>query len=313
MPTPRNTPQSSVVPLSLEDRYIGALLGLACGDALGSQVEFSPRDTFPPVVDMQGGGTFKLAPGQWTDDTSMALCIAESLLDCKAFDAKDIMERFVRWWRYGHLSSTGKCFDIGNTTRQALIHYCEFHEPFSGSTHTHTAGNGSIMRLAPFVLFTYPDLDETLRIAADGSRLTHGAAESIECSQLLSAILLRLFEGRNKEEALTDTGFSPVLPKVQPIAYGAWMTKPESSIRGSGYCIESLEAALWCFHRGTDFRDCVLRAVNLGDDADTTAAITGQLAGAHYGASGIPAEWRAKVAQQKLITEFATKLHALKK
>ena len=135
------------------DRFRGCLLGLAGGDALGTTLEFQPPGTFEPIEDMVGGGPFRLEPGQWTDDTDMALCLAESLIENGGFDAADQMRRYVRWWREGHLSSTGTCFDIGNTIRSALMKFEATGEPFSGGTHPHSAGNGSIMRLAPVPLF----------------------------------------------------------------------------------------------------------------------------------------------------------------
>jgi ADP-ribosyl-[dinitrogen reductase] hydrolase len=160
---------------------LGCLLGLACGDALGTTVEFRGRDTFVPVRDMVGGGPFDLQPGQWTDDTSMALCLGKSLLDRDGFDPADQMDRYVRWWRSGYLSSTGECFDIGSTTRTALETYLCSGDPFAGSTNPRSAGNGSLMRLAPVVLFFHGDLSATIHHAAESSRTTHGAPEAVEC------------------------------------------------------------------------------------------------------------------------------------
>jgi ADP-ribosyl-[dinitrogen reductase] hydrolase len=130
-------------------RSRGCLLGLAVGDALGTTLEFKPPGTFTPITDMLGGGPFNLKPGQWTDDTSLALCLAESLIECRGFNPKDQMERYVRWWKEGHLSSTGTCFDIGNTTRAALSAFLKTGNPMSGPTDAYSAGNGSLMRLAP--------------------------------------------------------------------------------------------------------------------------------------------------------------------
>src|SRR5215831_13959691 len=141
----------------LRDRYEGTLLALACGDAIGTTVEFSPRGSFSPVQGMVGGGPFSLKPGQWTDDTSMALCLAESLIERQGFDARDQMVRYLNWWRWGYLSSTGDCFDIGMTTKAALARFEETGEPFAGSVDPQAAGNGSLMRLAPVVLCFYPD------------------------------------------------------------------------------------------------------------------------------------------------------------
>ena len=129
------------------DRYRGCLLGLAVGDALGTTLEFQPPGSFEPTADKVGGGPFRLKPGQWTDDTSMALCLAESLIERRGFDPVDQLERYCCWYRTGHLSSTGRCFDIGSTTRAALHRFERTREPCCGSTDPATAGNGSIMRL----------------------------------------------------------------------------------------------------------------------------------------------------------------------
>lgn len=134
------------------DRYRGALLGLAAGDALGTTLEFKRSGSFVPIDDMAGGGPFGLPPGHWTDDTSMALCLAESLVERRGFDPVDQLERYLRWYRQGHLSSTGRCFDIGNTTREALHRFESTRQPYCGSTSPSSAGNGSIMRLAPVPL-----------------------------------------------------------------------------------------------------------------------------------------------------------------
>ena len=144
--------------MTTQDRYRGALIGLACGDALGTTLEFERPGTFEPIADMHGGGPFDLEPGQWTDDTSMAWCLAESLIACRGFDARDQMARYVNWWRWGYLSSTGECFDIGRTCAEALARFEQDGEPFAGSDDPHSAGNGSLMRLAPAVLAAYPDL-----------------------------------------------------------------------------------------------------------------------------------------------------------
>ena len=159
---------------AVPQRFQGVLLGLACGDAVGTTVEFKPCGSFPPVTDMTGGGPFGLAAGEWTDDTSMALCLASSLVDLGRFDAEDQMRRYVQWWRHGYWSSTGRCFDIGNTVAAALRRFEATGNPFRGSEAPTTAGNGSIMRLAPVALFCFPDEDKAATMAADSSRTTHG-------------------------------------------------------------------------------------------------------------------------------------------
>ena len=180
----------AVAALDLRARYRGALLGLAAGDALGTTLEFRAPGTFEPLDDLVGGGPFRLPAGAWTDDTSMALCLAESLLACGGFDPADQMRRYVRWWHEGHLSSTGTCFDIGNTVRQALARFERTGDPWSGSTAPKTAGNGSLMRLAPVVLAFAPAPAEAIRLAGESSRTTHGAREAIDACRYFAALLI---------------------------------------------------------------------------------------------------------------------------
>jgi len=290
----------------ISDRARGCLLGLACGDAVGTTSEFKPRGAFPPVKDMVGGGHFQLEPGQWTDDTSMALCLAESLVTCRGFDPLDQMERYVRWAEDGYMSPTGECFDIGNTTSQALRAFRDSGDPMSGPTEPRSAGNGSIMRLAPVVLYYYPDSDEVDRYTAESSRTTHGTVEAVAGCRILGGILLAALDGAGKSDV--PAAVKPadwMSPKLQDIARGAYQTKHRDEIRGSGYVVECLEAALWCFQKTASFEEAILEAANLGDDADTTAAVCGQVAGAFYGMGGIPARWLDKLAMRPLIEDLA--------
>lgn len=293
---------------SLHNRYLGAMLALACGDAIGTSVEFSPRGSFAPVTGMAGGGPFGLQPGQWTDDTSMALCLAESLVQKGAFDPADQMVRYLNWWQWGYLSSTGSCFDIGTTVRAALASFQETGHPYSGSAAPATAGNGSLMRLAPVALFAYPDVEAALAHAANSSRTTHAAPEAVESCQLFAALLCSALAGTPKAQLLSSVAYRPTEPKLLDIASGRFIGKTQQEIRGSGYCVESLEAALWCFFNSDSLEQAILRAVNLGDDADTTGAIVGQLAGAYYGAAAIPAAWLEVLAMRSDIEELADKL-----
>jgi ADP-ribosyl-[dinitrogen reductase] hydrolase len=288
------------------DRFRGALLGLAVGDAVGTTVEFQRRGSFPPVTGMTGGGVFRLRPGQWTDDTSMALCLATSLLDCGGFDARDQMKRYCRWQDEGYLSSNGRCFDIGHTVRDALQRFRATGDPFAGSDHPLAAGNGSIMRLAPIPLFFFPDLAAAADHAALSSQTTHAAAECVDACRLLSRIISRALSGAGRDDvALGDAdGFSGA-SRIQAIARGEYRRRPASAIRGSGYVVDSLEAALWCFTSTASFADAILAAANLGDDADTTAAVCGQVAGAYYGETGIPADWLAPLARREEIRNLA--------
>ncbi len=295
--------------ITLSDRYAGSLLGLACGDAVGTSVEFSPRGSFPPVTDMNGGGPFGLAPGQWTDDTSMALCLAESLIESKGFDARDQMARYVRWWRSGYLSSTGRCFDIGNTTRAALARFAATGEPFAGSTDPDTAGNGSLMRLAPVVLYFFPDMTRVVQWTAESSRTTHAAPEAVECCVLLGTTIAAALSGASKQAILAAPGVELQNSSVIGLQRGDYSNKSPEEIQGSTYCVKSLEAALWCFQHTDSFEAAILRAVNLGDDADTTGAIVGQLAGAFYGVQGIPPHWLERLHMRKEIQSLAARLY----
>jgi ADP-ribosyl-[dinitrogen reductase] hydrolase len=302
--------------MNLQNRYRGCLLGLACGDAVGTAVEFMPRGTFAPVTDMTGGGPFDLQPGQWTDDTSMALCLATSLVERRTFDARDQMDRYVRWWKDGYLSSTGRFFDIGIATSGALGRYLDSHDPYAGSDDPYSAGNGSLMRLAPVPMFFYPDLAAALHYAGESSRTTHAAAQCVDACRLFAAILIKAFAGQAKEEILSGPHFTfdpaaAISPAIQAIADGEYRRKTSKAITGSGYVVRSLEAALWCFDTTGSFRDAILTAANLGDDADTTAAVCGQLAGAYYGVAGIPTAWLQQLTLRGEIESLADRLLAL--
>jgi len=296
--------------MAVKERFSGCLAGLAVGDAVGTAVEFSPRGSFPALKDMTGGGPFGLEPGQWTDDTSMALCLAASLIEKGGFDPADQMDRYCRWQKEGYLSSTGWCFDIGNATRSALHRYQQTGNPYSGSSDPGSAGNGSIMRLAPIPMFFFQNLESVEFYAADSSRTTHAAVECIDACRLYSRITWRALKGMSKAEVLLgdQAGFE-VAPKVLEIARGEYIQKAESQIRGSGYVVESLEAALWCFYHTETFQDAILKAANLGDDADTTAAVCGQTAGAFYGESGIPNRWMVRLAWRDFIRSLAEQMY----
>ncbi|MBB6020388.1 ADP-ribosyl-[dinitrogen reductase] hydrolase [Paenibacillus sp. JGP012] len=290
-----------------KDRFGGCLIGLAVGDALGTTVEFSAPGTFEPVTDMIGGGVFGLEAGQWTDDTSMALCLAESLIRQQGFDAADQMRRYTNWYKVGYMSSTGECFDIGGATRSALERFVRTGEPYSGSSDRMTAGNGSIMRLAPVAMAYAHQPAEAVRYAGLSSRTTHAALESVEACEALAAIVVAGLRGADKATMLspetmkrwrTEPGLS-FSPAIEEVVSGSYQRNEPPEIQGSGYVVRSLEAALWAFYKSSSFADGALLAVNLGDDADTTGAVYGQIAGAYYGQSGIPAHWRDKLAMKE--------------
>ena len=302
------------------DRARGALLGLAVGDALGTTLEFEPPGSFDPIDDMVGGGPFGLEPGQWTDDTSMALCLAESLVESGGFDPRDQMRRYVRWWRDGHWSSTGRCFDIGTTTRRALARFETDGEPYAGSTDPRSAGNGSLMRLAPVAIAYAHDPGEAVRLAGESSRTTHGAREAVDACRYVASLLVGAMRGVSKDELLAPRfavapglwDEAPLTPTIDEIAAGSLRRKAPTEIRGTGHVVRTLEAALWAFAKTDDFRTGALAVVNLGDDADTTGAVYGQIAGAVYGEGSIPSEWRERLAMGDAIRELADALPSVR-
>lgn len=298
---------------SSNDRAIGCLLGLACGDAVGTTLEFCSPGSFEPISDMIGGGPFDLKPGEWTDDTSMSLCLAESLLQCDRFDARDQIERYIRWWQEGYLSSTGTCFDIGGTVSTALRSYAITGNPLAGSNDEFSAGNGSIMRLAPVPIF-YKELGQAVDYSGQSSLTTHGAQACVDACRLLGFLLFQALNGLDKasllhSQAFEEAGYNLQTEEIRAISYGCYLKKEREDIRGTGYVVQSLEAALWCFSYTTSFADCILMAANLGDDADTTAAIAGQLAGAFYGKEGIPESWQKRLHKGEYIIQTAKDLN----
>ncbi|MGR5528517.1 ADP-ribosylglycohydrolase family protein [Vibrio alfacsensis] len=296
-------------------RAAGALLGLAVGDALGTTLEFKPKDSYTPLTDMVGGGPFGLKAGQWTDDTSMMLCLADSLIEKGCVDLDDQIQRYVRWYRHGENSCTGSCFDIGMTVRTALVSYEKTGIPESGSTSHLSAGNGSLMRVAPIaLLFAHQSEEAAMEAAKLSSLTTHGEERCIQACEIMILLLHRLLNAENVSDRQTflKTTLSDYLqyssqchPEIRVIAECEFFSKSRDSIKGTGYVVASLEAALWCFINSDCFEDGALLAANLGDDADTTAAIFGQLAGAYHGTSGIPSKWQSQLAWESQIRETA--------
>lgn len=299
------------------DRHLGCLVGLAVGDALGTTLEFKSPGSFTPIDDMVGGGPFRLEPGQWTDDTSMALCLAESLIEKSGFDPLDQCNRYVDWMMNGHLSSNGCCFDVGCTVSRALGDFRKSGNPFSGPSDVYDAGNGSIMRLAPVPMYYANDAEQAIHLSGESSRTTHQTTACIDACRYMAGLLVSLLNGQDKDCVLSPLCHpskgqwqsGELDPKIEKIAVGSFIDKQAQDIRGTGYVVQSLEAALWAFHHSTCFREGALLAVNLGDDADTTGAIYGQIAGAFYGYESIPAEWRERITNADLIRNFARQLH----
>ena len=292
---------------AIRDRALGAFLGLAIGDAVGTTLEFEPRDAQPRLQDMTGGGPFRLPPGAWTDDTAMALALADSLAASGSLDCRDLMDRFVSWWRDGEYSCTGACFDIGNATRDALGRYLRTGDPLAGSTDPRSAGNGSLMRLAPVALRFWNDRSLLADTAVEQSLTTHAAEQAVDACRAFAELLADAIAGAPRAALLAPRPFKGA-PAVARIVAGSWRGRRRSEIRSGGYVVHTLEAAIWSVARTGDFRSAVLLAANLADDADTVAAVTGQLAGALYGLGGIPDRWLERLAWKDRLIEAGERL-----
>ncbi|CAF1448473.1 unnamed protein product [Adineta ricciae] len=311
------------------DKIFGSLIGLALGDALGAHVEFRPRQYLVdnPVTDLQAGGTWGLRKGQFTDDTSMALCLAISLITRHSFVPYDQLVRYKWWYRYGYMSSTGECFDIGSATRESICVFESRQKKFAkiyqmsenemdfledkkllkefeiNCSHDQAAGNGGLMRLAPVPLFFRHCPPQAVKYSGISAKITHGDPRVYDACRYYGALIVAALRGEKKQKLLHEEfyekhhdwfGDKPLHEEVQEIAQGSFKTKNgyEGGIRGKGFVLSSLEAALWAFYTDEDsFEKGVLAAVNLGDDTDTTAAIYGQLAGAYYGYKKLPEKW----------------------
>lgn len=293
-----------------QDRSRGALLGLAIGDAIGTTLEFRPPGSFAPLTDMVGGGHFCLKKGYWTDDTSMALCLGHSLVACQRFDATDQMQRYCDWLDNGYMSSIGTCFDVGVTVSSALRRFQKTGNPYAGAKSRWSSGNGSIMRLAPIAIACAHDVAAAQRLAAASSRTTHAAPLCLDSCGLLATVLIQLLRGYGKS-GLQPSDYTASSHEVEQLQRGHWQQKSYQQLKGTGYVIDSLEAALWCFYHTDNYADCVLAAANLGNDADTTAAVAGQLAGACYGYAAIRPAWREALHREAEICQLADQLFAL--
>jgi len=256
---------------------------------------------------MVGMGPFGLKPGEWTDDTSMALCLAETYIESNKCDITLFRKKMLSWYKNGTNSSNGMCFDIGNTTRFALEQFEQHGPSWMGNTSPETAGNAALIRHAPAAIFRRKSFVDGWRDAALQSKATHNAPESINCCHFFNVILHYLLNGYNKSESFAPHLMATSL-RVLLINAGEYKEKHRDQIRSSGYVIDTLEAALWAVWHTDNFKDAILLAANLADDADSVAATAGQLAGALYGLSGIPKEWVDKIVQKDRILSMAEKL-----
>ena len=275
-------------PHRLSDRQLGAMLGLAVGDALGAPVEFCLRDDFDAVTDMCSGGYFDLPAGAWTDDTAMSLALYFSLKKYHGLNAEHLLGEFYEWMANGKYSSTGKSVGIGQNTFWVLSEFGRNRTLRAERHNTKADGNGSLMRLAPVAVLFSDDKEMAINIASEQSRTTHASDIAAQACEFSCHILVDLINGAPWEKAIAE---APDLTELTIITSGYWQTKSREQISSSGYVLDTLEATLWCVEHSQSFDEAVLLAANLGDDADTVAAVTGQFAGARYGLSAINPSW----------------------
>ncbi|MES2663768.1 MAG: ADP-ribosylglycohydrolase family protein [Pseudomonadota bacterium] len=304
---------------ALVSRFRGTLLGLATGDALGTTYEFSEKGSYVASENIVGGGPFNLEPGEWTDDTSMMYCLAFSLINKNGFDPKNQMDLYLSWRENGTFSSNGYCFDIGNTISQALTDFSISGNPYSGKTGPEYAKNGSLMRLAPIPLFYYHDFDQAIYYAGESSKTTHGATACIDSCRFYTGLMLGALKGLSKDIILNEN-FEPFVgcwkkyplcEEVKVVQQGSYKNKSYHEVFADGTAVNTMEAALWAFYNSSNFKDGAMLAVNLGDDADTVAAIYGMLAGAFYGEQNIPINWLSQLSFYHAFFIKADEMHNL--
>jgi ADP-ribosyl-[dinitrogen reductase] hydrolase len=276
----------------VKDQALGAFVGLAVGDALGAPVEFKEPGEFGPVLDYARSYVWQIPAGYWTDDTSLAVCLAESIIHKNTVDPDDIMQRFVRWYVHGENSSTGRCFDIGSTTRSNIQRYIDQGVYTPAPNIAWQSGNGGIMRLSPVAVRYWNDLDLVKEFSIMQSQTTHGSDECVRCAQQLGVMLARAIQGQPVWQELNQK-----LSDYDP-----------SKISNGGRASTTLLAAEWCVATTDNFQAAVCKAVNLGGDADTIGAVTGQIAGSIYGLSGIPERWKKGLYDYERLLDLAQML-----
>lgn len=296
------------------DQMKGALFGLCIGDALGVPVEFKTRDDLDhdPVEGMRGYGTHGQPPGTWSDDSSLAFCLAESLKS--GYDLDDIAEKFCRWYSEGYWSARGDLFDIGGTTREAMMRLNEGVEPTqAGGSGIRDNGNGSLMRILP-ISFHVKNLDEVERFRKvhEVSAITHAHPRAKVGCGIYVQVVLEILDDNHLEEAVEcvkekimdhydHEPYAEELKEYHRIINSDISELDRKDISSSGYVVNTLEASLWCVLTTTSYKGAVLKAVNLGKDTDTVGAVTGSLAGMYYGFGSIPGEWLEEMPKKEKI------------
>ena len=279
------------MPIKIRDRALGAFVGLAVGDALGAPVEFMSRDTFPYVTEMMAGGYFHLPAGAWTDDTAMALCLADSLFNYPDFDEQDLLNRFLKWLEHHENTSTGKCIGVGQNTLVVLGHYHRTGEVLAPRVKGRSDGNGALMRIAPVAVVNWSNQEKAREIASRQSRTTHNSILSEQICVAMVQILTSLISGQSWLASTNQIASYEVETVISSVFQGSWKHKDRDKISSSGYVVDTFEAALWAVEKTSSFEEALIAAVNLGHDADTVGAVAGQIAGARYGFDAIPKRW----------------------
>lgn len=299
----------------------GMLLGLAVGDALGVPVEFESRNTLKadPVLGMRSLGSWGQPAGTWSDDTSLTVAAMESITRLGRIDYQDIMENFLRWYEYSNFTATGERFDIGNTTRSAIVRFSRRLLPPTkcGATEENSNGNGSLMRILPATTYLFATRGHIaaaeLEIIHDFSALTHGHIISRIACGIYSLIAAQLFSGKNIYDAfrlgMSDAekfyGNAPNFKTFARLCSDDFVALPEEEISAAGYVVSTLEAALWCLLNTDNYKSLTLKAVNLGEDTDTVGAVAGGLAGIVYGVEAIPVEWLETLKRRDYLEQVA--------
>ncbi|MFM2309289.1 MAG: hypothetical protein RLY87_1410 [Chloroflexota bacterium] len=291
------------------DRFRGALLGAALGNALGVTNDMRSGNTLSEIADIRGGGIFSIPAGGWTDESAMLLCVTESLIQMRRFDARDIADRFLRWWREAYMTCNGRVYEVGSTTRMALFSYLQSGNPLSGLPIATPSGNGSVTRVAPVALLYSHAPQEMLRNTILSSRITHGNATAIDACQYVSWLISLFLEGVEKETALQlPWPYEPLSPDIAAVVNGSYRTKTIAQIQTSIDISETLEAALWALWHTDDFATGALALANMGGFTESGGQLYGELAGVLYGECNLPAAWLELLQKRNEIAWLAEEL-----
>lgn len=289
--------------------FRGTLFGGAVGDALGISNELRNGPAIQQINDIVGGGIFGVAPGTWTDDTSLMLCVADSLIEQQGFDAHDQANRFVRWWRDGYLACGGRTYDIGNVTTMALFHYMQTGIPQSKVTSDHAAGTGALIRMAPLGLFYAAHPNELVEYAKRSSMITHAAPTAVHAGQLVALMIARALYCTDKDQLVLNQWWcEPLDPAVAEVMSGSYRYRQPPDIHNSTHVVRTLEAVMWSMWRHDSYVDGVLQLANLGAMSGAACTTYGQIAGAFYGEAAIPPHWIARLQRHDEIAWFAEML-----